>query len=175
MLFRSGKELEVEMVFPSNYSVVVSITPEERDRWMKEYTQDPYFRQIMKQLEGDGPKGIALSERYSREADGLLYFRDNGGNTRLAVPAGLVEEVIREEHDTITESAHGGFHKTYNHIASRFYWPSMSRKIKKYVSTCDVCQKIKPRRHGPVGLLNPIPIPTQPFEVISMDFISELP
>jgi hypothetical protein len=51
----------------------------------------------------------------------------------------------------------------------------MSRKIKEYVSTCDVCQKTKPRRHSAIGLLQPIPVPGQPFEVISMDFITELP
>lgn len=51
----------------------------------------------------------------------------------------------------------------------------MSRDVKEFVTTCDICQKAKPRRHGPVGLLNPIPIPSKPFEVISMDFIPELP
>src|SRR6266403_2770793 len=51
----------------------------------------------------------------------------------------------------------------------------MSRDIKHYVSTCDICQKAKPRRHAPIGLLQPIPIPSQPFEVVSMHFIPELP
>jgi len=65
--------------------------------------------------------------------------------------------------------------KTYNRIASTYYWPRISRDIKQYVSTCDICQKSKPKHHAPVGLLQPIPIPTQPFEVVSMDFIAELP
>jgi len=43
------------------------------------------------------------------------------------------------------------------------------------VSTCDICQKEKPQRHALIGLLQPIPIPSQPFEVVSMDFIPELP
>lgn len=51
----------------------------------------------------------------------------------------------------------------------------MSREIKSSVNTCDVCQKTKPRRHAPIGLLQPIPIPSQPFEVVTMDFIPELP
>lgn len=51
----------------------------------------------------------------------------------------------------------------------------MSREIKNFINTCDVCQKTKPRKHAPVGLLQPIPIPSQPFEVVTMDFIPELP
>src|SRR5882757_4997454 len=51
----------------------------------------------------------------------------------------------------------------------------MSRDIKQYVSTCNICKKAKPQRHTPIGLLQPIPIPSQPFEVVLMDFIPELP
>ena len=51
----------------------------------------------------------------------------------------------------------------------------MSKDIKRFVTTCDVCQKNKSKRHAPYGLLRPIPIPAKPFEVITMDFIPELP
>ena len=82
---------------------------------------------------------------------------------------------MSEAHNVLTESDHGGHAKTYNCIASTYYWPRMSRDIKKYVSTCDICQKTKPRRHALVESLQPIPIPSQPFEVVPMDFILELP
>ncbi len=84
-------------------------------------------------------------------------------------------KLIADVHDSACETGHAGFHKTYNKIATMFYWQKMSRDIKQYVSTCDICQKAKPRRHAPVGLLQPIPIPSQPFEVVTMDFIPELP
>ena len=51
----------------------------------------------------------------------------------------------------------------------------MSRNIKKYIGTCDICQKAKPRRHAPVRMLQLIPIPSQPFEVVTTNFIPELP
>ena len=82
---------------------------------------------------------------------------------------------MREVYNVLTESARRGHAKTYNHIASTYYWPKMSQDIKRYVSTCDIFQNAKTRRHAPVGLLQPIPIPSQPFEVISTDFIPELP
>ncbi len=70
---------------------------------------------------------------------------------------------------------HSGYHQCYNHLAATHYWPGMSRDLKKYVNSCDICQKSKPCCHGPIGLLQPIPIPTRPFEVVSIDFIPELP
>ena len=86
-------------------------------------------------------------------------------------------EVMSEVHNISTESAHRGHAKIYNCIiiASTYYWPKMSGDIKKYVSTCNICQKAKPQRHTPAGLLQPIPIPSQPFKVVSKDFILELP
>ena len=82
---------------------------------------------------------------------------------------------MSEVHNTITEAAHGGYAKTYNQIAAIYYWPRMSKDIKKYIGTCNICPKTKQRCHVPVGMLQPIPIPSQPFEVVSMDFIPELP
>ena len=82
---------------------------------------------------------------------------------------------MSEVHNTITEAEHGDYAKTYNWIVAVYYWLRMSRDIKKYVGTCDICQKTKPRHHAPIRMLQPILIPSQPFEVVSMDFIPELP
>ena len=41
-------------------------------------------------------------------------------------------------HNNITEAAHGGYAKSYNRIASIYYWPQMSRDIKRYVGTCEI-------------------------------------
>ena len=135
------------------------------------YAMDPHFSLVLK----DKNETNVAYAQYHHSEDGLVYFKDSTGNTRLCVPKGLRVEVMQEGHNTMTEAAHGGYFKTYNRISATYYWPRMSREIKSFVNTCDVCQKTKPRRHGPTGLLQPIPIPSQPFEVVSMDFIPELP
>ncbi|THU80373.1 hypothetical protein K435DRAFT_695818, partial [Dendrothele bispora CBS 962.96] len=56
-------------------------------------------------------------------------------------------------HDCKTEAAHAGYHRCYNRLASSHYWPRMSRDLKRFVETCDICQKAKPRRHAPIGML----------------------
>ena len=51
----------------------------------------------------------------------------------------------------------------------------MTQFIKKYVYSCPSCQINKSPRHSPYGMLKPIPIPDKPFEVVTMDLITDLP
>ena len=51
----------------------------------------------------------------------------------------------------------------------------MKREIAKYVSECDVYQRVKASRLKVAGTLQPLPIPSGKLEDISMDFIVVLP
>ena len=153
------------------YSTIILISTEEVEKWKEAYRQDSHLSQVLKAEEED----INKYAQYQIRANRLIYFEDWNGNHRLVVPESLRVEIMSKVHNNITEAVHGGYAKSYNRIASIYYWPQMSRDIKKYVGTCDNCQKTKPRRHTPVGMLQPIPIPSQPFEVVTMYFIPELP
>jgi len=51
----------------------------------------------------------------------------------------------------------------------------MRADITDYMRTCDPCQKIKHDRGAGTGFLQPLYIPINPFDHISLDFISGLP
>ena len=51
----------------------------------------------------------------------------------------------------------------------------MSRYIRQYVSTCDLCLRKKPLRQALVGKLHPLWIPDLQWDTLSIDFIMELP
>ena len=51
----------------------------------------------------------------------------------------------------------------------------MSRYIGQYVSTCDLCLRTKPMRQALVGELYPLWIPDLQWDMLSMDFVVELP
>ena len=51
----------------------------------------------------------------------------------------------------------------------------MSWYISQYVSHCDLCARTKVQRCLPVGELQPLAIPEERWDAITMDFISELP
>src|SRR5260221_14783459 len=46
--------------------------------------------------------------------------------------------------------------------------------VKQYIRSCTVCACSKANRHKPYGFLKQLPIPPQPWESISMDFIEQL-
>jgi len=51
----------------------------------------------------------------------------------------------------------------------------MSRYIGQYVSTYDLCLRTKPIRQAPVGKLHPLRILDLRWNMLSVDFIVELP
>jgi len=51
----------------------------------------------------------------------------------------------------------------------------MSRYIGQYVSTCDLYLRTKPIRQAPVGELHPLQIPDSRWNMLSVDFVVELP
>lgn len=55
------------------------------------------------------------------------------------------------------------------------FWEGMKKDIKQYMTKCDVCQQVKYKAVSPAGLLKPLPIPTNIWEDLSMDFITGLP
>ena len=51
----------------------------------------------------------------------------------------------------------------------------MRQDVQEYVRTCDTCLHVKYQRKSPAGLLQPLPVPEQKWQSVSMDFIIELP
>ncbi|MCI20349.1 retrotransposon protein, partial [Trifolium medium] len=51
----------------------------------------------------------------------------------------------------------------------------MKHDVTTYVNNCQICQQTKHPNHLPYGLLQPLPIPKEIWEDISLDFIVGLP
>jgi hypothetical protein len=174
-LDEQNSSLKVPCAISRNYSISIHIDSEEIQEWSKAYSADSYFSKVIESLREEPNPLNPQYPQYFLSDEGLLYFEDWEGNNRLCVPTSLRNQVMKEDHESLTEGAHCGYHRAFNRLASMYFWPRMSKDIREYVTTCDICQKTKAKRHAPVGLLRPIPIPSKPFEVITMDFIPELP
>ena len=51
----------------------------------------------------------------------------------------------------------------------------MWEDVMAYTKTCLICQQDKVEKQKPAGMLDPLPVPTRPWESISLDFIDDLP
>jgi hypothetical protein len=85
----------------------------------------------------------------------------------------MQQQILQQFHNSPL-AGHMGNQKTYSKIKKEFYWPKMKMDIRKYIRECDVCQRNKVKNIHLAGLLQPLPIPTQMWTEVSMDFIEGL-
>ena len=83
-------------------------------------------------------------------------------------------KILQSRHDSPL-GGHFGQMKTFELIHRDFKWKGLRKDVKKFVSTCEVCQRCKKGRHLPYGLLMPLAPPKMPWISISLDFIVGLP
>ncbi|KAF5372651.1 hypothetical protein D9615_009824 [Tricholomella constricta] len=95
-------------------------------------------------------------------------------NGRVFVPKSLRAEILYTRHDCVL-GGHPGRTLTVKNILRDYSWPGIYTYVRRYVSACDTCNRIKIPRHKPYGLLQPLDIPERPWKSISMDFIVKLP
>lgn len=70
---------------------------------------------------------------------------------------------------------HSGYDKTLHRLRRDFYWESMKNDVKIFNRNCETCPCIRTDQTRPSGLLQPLPIPSQPWTQTSIDFIEGLP
>jgi len=60
-------------------------------------------------------------------------------------------------------------------VTRNFWWPGVTREVKRYVEGCDACQQNKNQTQPLVGKLMPNSILEKAWTHISADFITKLP
>ena len=104
--------------------------------------------------------------------DGLL--RTVSGQWYIPDDPALKTRLLFEVHDS-PSGGHLGVKKTLHKLQRVCWWAGMRVEIMGYVHSCVECQRIKHSQQKPAGLLLPLPIPSRPYETITMDFVGPLP
>lgn len=133
---------------------------------LSSYNSNPQAQRILERLAiRPDPK-----QRFT-VVQGIIRFRNRiwlGGSTALQ------QQIVSAFHDS-PMGGHSGFPATYSRVRKLFAWPKMKAHILQYVRCCQICQQAKPERVAYPGLLEPLPVPQESWEMISMDFIDGLP
>lgn len=148
---------------------------------VKHQKLDPCYQEMVVYLEtGALPLDPAMasmiigrSARY-RLREELLEFQSRKTEAwRTAIPGSLVQAVITEFHDP-PSAGHLGFKNTYKKCRQRTYWPGQKGDIKKFVASCQVCQRLKFSQRKKQGLLKSTEV-TAPGEMMGIDLMGPLP
>ena len=110
-----------------------------------------------------------LSSNFTLQDD-ILYF-----NGLLVIPTLDLQLTVFKECHMSAAAGHFGIAKTQELITRDYYWPHLRKSIRRMIKNCDACQRAKPTRHAPYGLLHALPVPTERWIDLSMDFITDLP
>jgi hypothetical protein len=113
--------------------------------------------------------------RWSLSEAGLLLHDNRAYVPDYTTPRGNLRlRILQEKHDHPT-AGHFGQSKTYELIRREYTWPQLRADVKAFTKSCIACGRAKVPRHKPYGLLKQLPVPSRPWDSISMDFIEQLP
>uniref|UniRef100_A0A151U031 Glycerol-3-phosphate dehydrogenase [NAD(+)] n=1 Tax=Cajanus cajan TaxID=3821 RepID=A0A151U031_CAJCA len=115
-------------------------------------------------IDPDQQQGYELKE-------GKLFFK---GKLVLPRNSSRIPLIIQEFHASAM-GGHAGVFRTFKRVSAAFFWKGMKKDITKFVTECHICQTNKYQTLAPGGLLQPLPILTQIWTDLSMDFIGGLP
>jgi hypothetical protein len=69
------------------------------------------------------------------------------------------------------ECGHEGIEKMLHRWRASFYNPRVVHRVREFVQGCSTCQRNKTKHLHPAGLLQPLPVPSQVWSDIAMDFV----
>lgn len=132
------------------------------------YVEDKFFELIVQRPD----------EFKNFEVKDDLVFIKTEGRKLLCIPRVLIEgrsaqEIIISHAHSIL--AHLGTYKTITYLRDHVWWRDLNSDVQRYCETCEVCKRSKPPNKKPYGLLNPLSVPTRPWEAIGIDFMGPLP
>jgi RNase H-like domain found in reverse transcriptase/Reverse transcriptase (RNA-dependent DNA polymerase)/Integrase zinc binding domain/Chromo (CHRromatin Organisation MOdifier) domain/Retrotransposon gag protein/Integrase core domain len=138
------------------------IDPEFVQRLKDAYETDGFFKPIL--------DDISQYPRFQISDNGLIYVDDG----RLCIPRcrETREALLYQHHDN---ENHFGDGKTRQSIAREYFWPGITKDVRRYRKSCDVCIRTKSSTQSPAGFLHSLPVPIDRFADIAMDFVGPLP
>ncbi|XP_061343289.1 uncharacterized protein LOC133289385 [Gastrolobium bilobum] len=164
---------------PGKGKVVADALSRKEEFLLLSKVQLPHLEEIDKEVQADNRlRGIIqnlLEDPASHPGfqlhGGRLFFKDR---LVLSKSSRFISSILSEFHDSCI-GGHSGFSRTFKRMVGVVFWEGMRKTVQQYVLDCAICQQNKIQNLSPAGLLQPLPIPSQIWTDVSMDFIGGLP
>ncbi len=83
------------------------------------------------------------------------------------------EELLKHHHDNLL-ARHFNVDKISKLLDCKYYWKDMIKNVKKYINTCDICQRVKMKHHLSYDKLRSLSWLANSWKEITMNFITDL-
>ncbi|KAM7281314.1 uncharacterized protein ISCGN_006396, partial [Ixodes scapularis] len=107
----------------------------------------------------------------------LLYrsctYSSGRKTDQLVLPKKFRRTVTGMAHDGIM-SGHQGVSNTIALVSEEFFWPGVQSDIKRYVRSCDICQRTVPKGRVGKAPLGIMPTIVTPFQRVAIDIIGPI-
>ena len=104
--------------------------------------------------------------------DSVIKYNHHG-SWLIVAPKEFQNEILWLSHNQFC-AGHLGVFKTHKRVLGMFWWPKLYEDVTNYIAACEDCLKIKSgnRKLAKLGIRQ---LPICPLELVSIDFIVELP
>ncbi|MBW0552435.1 hypothetical protein O181_092150 [Austropuccinia psidii MF-1] len=106
--------------------------------------------------------------------DGIIYHRTIHSCVMTLCGRLLINTILHECHDSIYPG-HLPEDRTLEEVKNCACWPSWRKETTEYCHTCDRCQNANRSTGKKFGLMIHVQEPKSPWEVVHMDWVTELP
>jgi hypothetical protein len=153
------------LIYKIDLQINRSVLKNLKDLVVKEKA-DPRLQNIREEMEN-----TPADSKHRVEGE-VLFRRDRLGATwKAMLPECLEVPVIQYVHVSL---GHAGVDKCICEINQNFHLKNIGRKVRKFLSSCDTCQRVKhPNRS--LDIQERIQVPTKPGELCSVDLYGALP
>jgi hypothetical protein len=108
---------------------------------------------------------------YKNESGLLMRKTEPGKTNQIVVPDCLKAFVLRRYHG-LPVSGHIGRRRTNKQLKASYYWPDMSKDVKRWVQACLACRRRKTPRQMHAGEPGEVSNATRPWQRVAIDIVS---
>jgi hypothetical protein len=143
---------------------ISSCQPQWLDELEASYEQDLYAKDIIAKLTLH-----ELVVPHFFRSQGVVHYKQR---IWVGADSALQLKLITDFHESATDG-HSGVPVTYRRLKQYFAWKGMKAVVHDFVQSCVICQMAKPDRSKYPSLLQPLPVPDEAWQVITMNFMRD--
>ncbi|XP_070188629.1 uncharacterized protein [Littorina saxatilis] len=148
-----------------------------REDLIKLQNQDPTLSRMRELARGSDPapcgKRGQVQFIWKRGILQRRFITTDGTYSQVVIPESLRAGVLSLSHD-VPMAGHLGTKKTHDRLWQSFYWPGMGGDIRRYVQSCDACQRALPKGRIHKVPLGKMPLIDEPFKRLAVDIVGPL-